>query len=315
MRETGHRAHRRCACRELGLEPYSAALVRSPALAGSNGAKKKESNGVSMRQIILDTETTGLSPAQGHRIIEIGCIELVNRRRTGREFHRFLNPERDIDAGAERVHGLSRAELAHHPKFAEIAAELLDFIRGSELVIHNAEFDVGFLEHELMLMGHPEPQIAQHAKVLDTLALARGLHPGQRNSLDALCRRYTVDASRREVHGALIDADLLMQVYLAMTGGQTALVLETETAPGLAAAAAGGTRRARRNLRLVVLRATPEEEAEHEAFLDRMQAAAGSCLWRALLAGAPSKSAIAGDRERPGRTLAGSGIEAGAAVP
>ena len=246
-----------------------------------------------MRQIVLDTETTGLSPAQGHRIIEIGCIELVNRRRTGREFHRFLDPERDIDAGAERVHGISRAELAHHPKFAEIAAELLEFIRGSELVIHNAEFDIGFLEHELALMRHPRPKIEMHAQVLDTLAVARGLHPGQRNSLDALCKRYSVDSSRREVHGALIDAELLMNVYLAMTGGQAALVLETETEPGIAAAALVGGRPVRRDLALVVLRATPEEEAEHEAFLDRMQEAAGTCLWRTLLDKRPVAPAVA----------------------
>ncbi len=249
-----------------------------------------------MRQIILDTETTGLSPAQGHRIIEIGCIELVNRRRTGREFHRFLNPERDVDAGAERVHGLSRAELAHHPKFAEVADELLDFIKDAELVIHNAEFDIGFLEHELSLMRHPRPRINQHAQVLDTLVVAREMHPGQRNSLDALCKRYAVDASRREVHGALIDAELLMNVYLAMTGGQTALVLETETASG-ATAAALDARPRRRNLALVVLRATPEEEAEHEAFLDRMQAAGGGCLWRTLLERAPTASAAAGERD------------------
>ena len=250
-----------------------------------------------MRQIVLDTETTGLSPAQGHRIIEIGCIELVNRRRTGREFHRFLNPERDIDAGAERVHGISRAELAHHPKFAEIAAELLEFISGSELVIHNAEFDIGFLEHELALMRHPRPKIELHAQVLDTLAVARGLHPGQRNSLDALCKRYSVDSSRREVHGALIDAELLMNVYLAMTGGQTALVLETETASGVAAAALQGGRPRRRDLALVVLRATPEEEAEHEAFLDRMQESAGSCLWRTLLDKRPAAPAVAAARQ------------------
>ena len=251
-----------------------------------------------MRQIILDTETTGLSPAQGHRIIEIGCIELVNRRRTGREFHRFLNPEREIDAGAERVHGLSRAELAHHPKFAEIAEELLDFIRGAELVIHNADFDIGFIEHELALMRHPQPKIGMHAQVLDTLGLARGLHPGQRNSLDALCKRYTVDASRRDVHGALIDAELLMNVYRAMTGGQTALVLETETAAAAADAALKGERPVRRDLTLVVLRATPEEEAEHEAFLDRMQETAGACLWRALTSETGAVGArIAGDRQ------------------
>jgi DNA polymerase-3 subunit epsilon len=234
-----------------------------------------------MRQIILDTETTGLTPALGHRIIEIGCIEVVNRRPTGREYHRFLNPERDIDAGAERVHGISREELAGHPKFVDIADELLEFIRGSELVIHNAEFDIGFLEYELGLMQHPRPQITLHATVLDTLVVARGLHPGQRNSLDALCKRYGIDSSRREVHGALIDAELLTQVYLAMTGGQTALVLETDTAPGAVIVAGGAPRPYRDDLHLVVLEASREERTAHEAFLDRMQEA-GACLWREL---------------------------------
>ena len=179
-----------------------------------------------MRQIVLDTETTGLSTAQGHRIIEIGCIEMVNRRLTGREYHRFVNPERDIDEGAERVHGISRADLEGQPRFGDIAEEMLEFIRGSELVIHNAEFDVGFLEYELSLMKHPQPAISDHALVLDTLSLAREMHPGQRNSLDALCKRYAVDNSRRDVHGALIDSELLARVYLAMTGGQAALSLD-----------------------------------------------------------------------------------------
>jgi DNA polymerase-3 subunit epsilon len=183
-----------------------------------------------MRQIVLDTETTGLSTGQGHRIIEIGAIELLNRRQTGREFHRFLNPERDIDEGAERVHGISRADLETAPRFDAVADELLEFIKDAELVIHNAEFDVGFLEYELQLMKHPRPSISDHAQVLDTLSLARELHPGQRNSLDALCKRYEVDASNRELHGALIDADLLARVYLAMTGGQTALFLDESEA-------------------------------------------------------------------------------------
>ncbi len=162
-----------------------------------------------MRQIVLDTETTGLSTAQGHRIIEIGCVEMVNRRVTGREWHRFINPERDIDEGAERVHGISRASLEDKPKFAEIAEEFLAFIEGSQLVIHNAEFDVGFLDHELGLMKHKKPAISHHADVLDTLLLAREMHPGQRNSLDALCKRYEVDNSSRTLHGALLDAEIL----------------------------------------------------------------------------------------------------------
>jgi len=231
-----------------------------------------------MRQIVLDTETTGLSPLQGHRIIEIGCIELINRRPTGREYHRFINPERDIDEGAERVHGISREELQGHPRFAEIADELLAFIHGAELVIHNADFDVGFLEHELNLMKHLQPLISQHAQVLDTLTLAREMHPGQRNSLDALCKRYSVDSSRREVHGALIDAELLANVYLAMTGGQTALLLEPETAEDAFAGGAGEVVRSD-DLHLVVIRASAEELAAHRAFLQRMQDA-GSCLWR-----------------------------------
>jgi DNA polymerase-3 subunit epsilon len=224
-----------------------------------------------MRQIVLDTETTGLSPSQGHRIIEIGCIEIVNRRLTGREFHRLLNPERDIDEGAERVHGISRADLANQPRFAEVADELLDFIRDGELVIHNAEFDVGFLEHELNLMQHPQPLISSHAMVLDTLTLARQMHPGQRNSLDALCKRYSVDASKREVHGAMIDAELLARVYLAMTGGQAALSLSADRNNDIAREEDGAARRRRNDLHLVVIRANDEELAAHEAMLSRIR--------------------------------------------
>lgn len=222
-----------------------------------------------MRQIVLDTETTGLSTAQGHRVIEIGCIELVNRRFTGREFHRFLNPDRDIDEGAEAVHGISRADLETAPRFPEVVDELLEFLCDAELVIHNAEFDIGFLEHELRLMNHPRPSVAQHATVLDTLTLAREMHPGQRNSLDALCKRYEVDASKRDVHGALIDADLLARVYLAMTGGQTALVLDeedTSTTTGVAELAPSRPQ----GLELVVVRATDAELAAHEAMLQKL---------------------------------------------
>ena len=236
-----------------------------------------------MRQIVLDTETTGLSTAQGHRIIEIGCLELVNRRLTGREFHRFLNPDRDIDEGAERVHGISRADLENQPRFPEIVDDLLDFLRDAELVIHNAVFDVGFLEHEMRLMKHPQPKITDHAAVLDTLTLARKLHPGQRNSLDALCKRYEVDASKRDVHGALIDSELLARVYLAMTGGQTALSLDAADSDAEAtdkssdatedsATLASGT------YDLRVLRATADEEAAHEAMLEKLRAR-GECVW------------------------------------
>ena len=234
-----------------------------------------------MRQIVLDTETTGLSTGQGHRIIEIGAIELVNRRLTGREFHRFLNPERDIDEGAERVHGISRKDLETAPRFHEVADELLEFIRDAELVIHNAEFDVGFLDYELGLMQHPQPAITAHARVLDTLSLARELHPGQRNSLDALCKRYEVDASSRDLHGALIDADLLARVYLAMTGGQAALLLDESATDGDEREAGVAFRASRPELSLVVVRASAAENAAHEAMLEKLREA-GECVWDRL---------------------------------
>jgi len=250
-----------------------------------------------MRQIVLDTETTGLSTAQGHRVIEIGCIELVNRRITGREYHRFLDPERDIDEGAERVHGISRADLQGQPRFADIADELLEFLKDSELVIHNAEFDVGFLDYELQLIKHPRPAITDHALVLDTLSLARELHPGQRNSLDALCKRYDVDASRRDVHGALIDAELLARVYLAMTGGQAALSLDEESDDQSNGGSEVLVRPLRSDLDLVVTRASEAEIAAHEALMDKMQAG-GPCLFRdGAFAG--GGNAIKGEAQSP----------------
>ena len=232
-----------------------------------------------MRQVVLDTETTGLSTAEGHRIIEIGCIELVNRRFTGREYHRFLNPDRAIDEGAERVHGISVADLEGKPRFVDIAEELLRFLEGSELVIHNAEFDVGFIEHELGLMNHARPRIDEHATVLDTLGLARSLHPGQRNSLDALCKRYEIDASGRDLHGALIDADLLARVYLAMTGGQTALSLDEGEVAAVSEVVQADSYRRRDDLTFVLTRASQDELAAHEAMLDKI-AERGPCLWR-----------------------------------
>ena len=231
-----------------------------------------------MRQIVLDTETTGLSTAQGHRVIEIGCVEIVNRRLTGREFHRFLNPDRDIDEGAERVHGISRESLETEPRFPEIVDELLDFLSGAELVIHNAEFDVGFLEHELWLMKHTKPVITDHASVLDTLVLAREMHPGQRNSLDALCKRYEVDASKRDVHGALIDADLLARVYLAMTGGQTALSLDAASGIETTATSEVSDVPSAVTYDLPVVRATSAESAAHDALLLKLREQ-GDCVW------------------------------------
>ena len=239
-----------------------------------------------MRQIVLDTETTGLSPAQGHRIIEIGCIEMVNRRLTGREFHRFLNPDRDIDEGAVAVHGISRAQLETEPRFHEIVDEFLDFVKDAELVIHNADFDVGFLDHELRLMKHARPKISDHCQVLDTLSLARKIHPGQRNSLDALCKRYEIDASKRDVHGALIDSELLARVYLAMTGGQSSLLLDEESdksdrrsATRLGMDRSQGQHTAHSaTYKLTVIKATAEEAAAHEAMLEKIRES-GACVW------------------------------------
>jgi DNA polymerase-3 subunit epsilon len=234
-----------------------------------------------MRQIVLDTETTGLEAELGHRIIEIGCVELVHRRPTGRTFHRYLNPERDIDAAALGVHGIARADLASEPRFVDIADELLAFIADAELVIHNAAFDVAFLDAELARASGPACTIASVARILDTLALARQLHPGQRNSLDALCKRYRVDNANRELHGALLDARLLAQVYLAMTGGQAALALDDR---GFAAQAAPGSAAARALPRtgapLLVTMATPAELVAHEALLALIVKTSGRCAWR-----------------------------------
>jgi DNA polymerase-3 subunit epsilon len=180
-----------------------------------------------MRQIILDTETTGLEPSDGHRIIEIGCVELVNRRITGNTYHQYIQPDRVIDAGAREVHGITDQYLADKPRFADIAEEFLEFIRGAELIIHNAPFDVGFINHEFALLRKPMGPLSDHCAIVDTLAIARRIHPGQRNNLDALCKRYRIDNSQRELHGALLDAEILADVYLAMTGGQAALSLES----------------------------------------------------------------------------------------
>jgi len=235
-----------------------------------------------MRQIVLDTETTGLEPEQGHRIIEIGCVELVNRRATGHNFHRYLNPERTIDPGAVEVHGLTADFLADKPRFGDIVDEFLEFVGDAELVIHNAEFDLGFLDHELRLQGHAMTQMRSRCRVLDTLALARQLHPGQRNSLDALCRRYEVDNSQRDLHGALLDAQILAEVYLAMTGGQGDLSLsaaEQDDAPG----AEPRVGFSRGDLKLVVTVPSAEEFAAHEAMLGFLEAQGGAKpLWRTL---------------------------------
>ncbi|MGH8282187.1 MAG: DNA polymerase III subunit epsilon [Gammaproteobacteria bacterium] len=231
-----------------------------------------------MRQVVLDTETTGLEPGEGHRIIEIGCVELLDRRVTQRNFHQYINPERGVDAGAAEVHNLSEEFLASKPRFAQIAAEFLKFVAGAELVIHNAAFDIAFLNSELRRLGDAQADITRECRVLDTLELARGLHPGQKNSLDALCKRYRVDNTAREYHGALLDAQLLAEVYLAMTGGQASLSLDTSS--GKSGTRAGSPLPVdRTGISLAVIRASDEELQAHHERLVAIRKRSGKCLW------------------------------------
>jgi DNA polymerase-3 subunit epsilon len=238
------------------------------------------------RQIVLDTETTGLEPQQGHRIIEIGCVEMVDRRLTGNNFHQYLQPDREIDAGAVEVHGITNEFLADKPHFADVAADFVDYIRGAELIIHNAPFDVGFLNHELLLMGQTT-QLDDLCAVTDTLVMAKKMHPGQRNSLDALCKRYDIDNAHRELHGALLDAEILADVYLMMTGGQAALMLDAGSGVAGGEANEDAIRRlpaARPPLRVV--RANDVELEAHEKQLELM---GDACLWsRSEQSAAPS---------------------------
>lgn len=228
-----------------------------------------------MRQIFLDTETTGLEARLGHRVIEVACVEMVNRRLTRRHLHYYCNPDRDIDEGALAVHGISREFLADKPRFGEIANELLDFVRGAELVIHNAAFDTGFLNAELAMLGLA-PIETVCVNVRDTLKMARELHPGKKNNLDALCERYGVDNSHRTLHGALLDAEILADVYVAMTRGQESLIIDLAPAtPSAQVLASRGERRP-----IPVLRASDEELAEHERVLAGIQKESkGKCLW------------------------------------
>jgi DNA polymerase-3 subunit epsilon len=233
-----------------------------------------------MRQIVLDTETTGLEHSEGHRVIEIGAVELLDRRLTGNHFHQYLNPQRDIEDGALEVHGITLEFLQDKPVFAEIAEEFLSFIQGAELIIHNAPFDTGFLNMELGLAGMTTAAIEDCATVMDTLELARDLHPGQRNSLDALCKRYEVDNSSRKLHGALLDAEILADVYLAMTGGQSDLGLSFNAVSGPESGALDPM--ARPDAPLIVLRANEEEMAEHRARLEAIQKESDDCYWLEL---------------------------------
>lgn len=235
------------------------------------------------RQIVLDTETTGLDPEQGHRIIEIGCVELVNRRLTGNNYHQYINPDREIDQGAIEVHGITNESLVDKPGFNSIASDFLEYIKGAELVIHNAPFDVGFLNHEFgRLNGRGADTIESHCGVVDTLKMARKMHPGQKNDLDSLCRRYTVDNTQRTLHGALLDAEILADVYLAMTGGQTGLF--EEKGKGEKSASMAAIRRLPANRSpLTIIRSSESELAAHRQWLEELDAASeDGALWLKL---------------------------------
>ena len=235
-----------------------------------------------MRQVVLDTETTGIDPKLGHKIIEIGCVELVNRRLTGKHYHQYINPEREVEQGAIEVHGITNEFLADKPVFSTVVEDFLSFVSGAELVIHNAPFDVGFLDHELAMVDTGLGTIIDRCKVLDTLTLARNKHPGQKNSLDALCKRYSVDNSQRELHGALLDAEILADVYLMMTGGQRKLALGAnqsgdEDSEGQAEQI---IRLDPNRTKLTVVHATPAEIEAHNNKLGVVdKASGGNCLW------------------------------------
>ena len=232
-----------------------------------------------MRQIVLDTETTGLEPTQGHRIIEIGCVELINRRLTGNNLHIYINPQRKIDAGAMEVHGISSDFLADKPLFSDIADTFIDFVKDAELIIHNAPFDIGFLNSELTDLNREYKLMDEYCSVLDTLAMARKRHPGQKNNLDALCKRYFVDNTQRELHGALLDAEILADVYLIMTGGQSSFSLGHENSTE--GALRGKIKELDKNRSpLKIILATKEEQAAHRSKLESIQESSGTRLWQ-----------------------------------
>ena len=235
-----------------------------------------------MRQIVLDTETTGLDPKQGHRIIEIGCVEIENRRLTGRNFHCYLNPDREIDEAAIEVHGLTRQFLSDKPRFKQIEDEFLEFVTGIELIIHNAPFDIGFLDSELTLSSSSNQSMDSVCTVLDTLILARGKHPGQRNNLDALCKRYGIDNTQRDLHGALLDAEILADVYLVMTSGQSSLSLREESTEAAVKFSKSRKLDPTRTPSLVI-RASAAELRAHAARLDEIDTKCGErSLWRRI---------------------------------
>ncbi|MBF0218593.1 MAG: DNA polymerase III subunit epsilon [Gammaproteobacteria bacterium] len=234
-----------------------------------------------MRQIVLDTETTGLEPKEGHRLIEIGCVELIDRKLTGNNFHQYLQPDREVPLGAINVHGITNEFLVDKPRFSDVVADFIDYVRGAELIIHNAPFDKGFINHELRLHDKEAPLLESFTQITDSLAEARQRHPGQRNTLDALCKRYKIDSSERQLHGALLDAELLADVYLAMTGGQIALNLESHQ-PG-SERHHGIQRLSASRPPLMLVEPTADELIAHQEQLVKIdKASGGGCLWLVL---------------------------------
>lgn len=238
-----------------------------------------------MRQVVLDTETTGLDPSQGHKIIEIGCVELVDRKLTGRHYHQYIQPDRIVDQGAIEVHGITNEFLADKPRFSEIVDEFMAFVEGAELVIHNAPFDIGFLDWELQCLDDGRGKMEDYCTVLDTLVLARQMFPGQKNNLDALCKRYGIDNSHRTLHGALLDSEILADVYLLMTGGQTSLTLSSHQDFLNKSKDSSGIRRVKKSSNLKVIRADEHEEAAHKERMEAIRkAAGGEAVWDKLKA-------------------------------
>jgi DNA polymerase-3 subunit epsilon len=230
-----------------------------------------------VRQIVLDTETTGLSPDQGHRVIEIGCVEMVNRRLTGDNYHQYLQPDRESDEGALQVHGITTEFLKDKPRFTDVIVDLLEYLEGAELIIHNAPFDVGFLNHELSLAGEQYGAVSDHCNVIDTLVMARKMRPGQKNNLDALCKHYEVNNAHRELHGALLDAEILSEVYLRMTGGQVHLLLDDEEVHASAGSMKESKHTSADRKSLPVIAATEQEQEAHAEILKDM---GDTCLWQ-----------------------------------
>ncbi|MBE9561171.1 MAG: DNA polymerase III subunit epsilon [Proteobacteria bacterium] len=224
----------------------------------------------SERQVVLDTETTGLEPSQGHRIIEIGCVEMINRRLTGNNYHQYLQPDREIDEGAQAVHGISNEFLADKPRFPDVVKDFIEYLDGAELIIHNAPFDVGFINHEFKLAGDEFGTVATYCTVIDTLVMARKMRPGKKNNLDILCKEYDVNNQHRELHGALLDSELLAEVYLRMTGGQSTLSLDSEERSGSSNGAAVAKKLSADRKPIKIIQASDEELKAHQAIIEKM---------------------------------------------